>query len=126
MKNVEMFLNKYPDFSWHVSFNAVLDPTNDFSCSNDFFMNFETVKSITANGVLVSTDGLKKELEKDETFSIAYEYEMFKNFLCSCGKLDKIGSKLSVAYIEQLEKLVAKREVGIEKIRNLRILEDPV
>lgn len=69
MKNVEMFLNKYPDFSWHVSFNAVLDPTNDFSCSNDFFMNFETVKSITANGVLVSTDGLKKELEKDETFS---------------------------------------------------------
>ena len=115
MKNVEMFLNKYPDFSWHVSFNAVLDPTNDFSCSNDFFMNFETVKSITANGVLVSTDGLKKELEKDETFSIAYEYEMFKNFLCSCGKLDKIGSKLSVAYIEQLEKLVAKREVGIEK-----------
>ena len=96
MKNVEMFLNKYPDFSWHVSFNAVLDPTNDFSCSNDFFMNFETVKSITANGVLVSTDGLKKELEKDETFSIAYEYEMFKNFLCSCGKLDKIGSKLSV------------------------------
>lgn len=65
--------------------------------------------------MLVSTDGLKKELEKDETFSIAYEYEMFKNFLCSCGKLDKIGSKLSVAYIEQLEKLVAKREVGIEK-----------
>lgn len=67
-------------------------------------MSFETAKSaITANGVLVSTDGLKKELEKDETFSIAYEYEMFKNFLCSCGKLDKIGSKLSVAYIEQLQ-----------------------
>ena len=115
MENVGIFLERYPEFSWHVSFNAVLDPTNDFSCSNDFFMNFETVKDITANGVLISTDGLKKELEKDEVFSIAYEYEMFKNFLWSCGKLDKLGSKLSVAYIEQLEKLVAKREVGIEK-----------
>lgn len=115
MENVDTFLNKYPDFSWHVSFNAVLDPTNDFCCSNDFFMNFETVKNITANGVLISTDGLKKELERDEAFSIAYNYEMFKNFLWSCGKLDEIGSKLSVAYIEQLEKLVAKRAIGLEK-----------
>lgn len=115
MKNVELFLKRYPDFSWHVSFNSVLDPSNDFSCTNDFFMNFETVKNIAANGVLISTDGIKKELERNETFSIAYNYEMFKNFLWSCGELNEIGSKLSVAYIEQLEKLIAKRATGINK-----------
>jgi len=60
MKNVEYFLKKYPDFTEHISFNAVLDPTNDFNCSNEFFMNYESLKKNNARGVLISTEGLKK------------------------------------------------------------------
>lgn len=115
MKNVEHFLKKYPEFSQHISFNVVLDPTNDFNCSNSFFMNYESLKKNNARGVLVSTDGLKKDLERNESFNIAYNYEMFKNFLWSCGKLDDVGSKLTIDYIEQIEQLVGKRTIGLEK-----------
>lgn len=115
MKNVEQFLGKYPEFSEHINFNAVLDPTNDFECSNEFFMNYDTVQKNKARGVLISTDGLKKELERDEAFTIAYEYEMFKNFLWSCGKIKEVGSKLTVSYLEQLEQLVVDRAIGLEK-----------
>lgn len=115
MKNVEKFLNKYPNFYEHINFNAVLDPTNDFECSNDFFMNYDTVRKSNARGILISTDGLKGNLEQNESFKIAYNYEMFKNYLWSCGKLEDAGSKLTVSYIEQVEQLVGKRTVGLEK-----------
>ncbi len=117
MKNVEHFLKKYPMFSERISFNVVLDPTNDFNCSNNFFMNYESLKKNSARGVLISMEGLKKDLEYDESFNIAYNYEMFKNFLWSCGKLKDVGSKLTVSYIEQVEQLVANRTVGLEKDR---------
>lgn len=93
----------------------VLDPSNDFNCSNNFFMNYEMIKKNSARGVLVSTEGLKKDLEYDDSFNIAYNYEMFKNFLWSCGKIHDVGSKLTVAYIEQIEKLVADRAVGLDR-----------
>lgn len=115
MKNVEHFLQKYPEYTEHISFNAVLDPTNDFNCSNEFFMNYESLKKNNARGVLISTEGLKNDLKQDESFKMAYSYEMFKNFLWSCGKLDNVGSKLTIAYIEQVEQMVGKRTIGLEK-----------
>ncbi len=115
MENVETFLKKYPNFSDHINFNVVLDPTNDFNCSNEFFMNYESLKRNSARGVLISTEGLKKDLEQNESFKIAYNYEMFKNFLWSCGKLNAVGSKLTVSYIEQVEQMVGRRAVGLER-----------
>lgn len=115
MKNVERFLQRYPEYFEKIGFNVVLDPSNDFNCSNNFFMNYEMIKKNSARGVLVSTEGLKKDLEYDDSFNIAYNYEMFKNFLWSCGKIHDVGSKLTVAYIEQIEKLVADRAVGLDR-----------
>lgn len=111
-EKVRSFITKYPAFKEHLSFNAVLDPTNDFGCTNDFFMNFDTVKGIRANGVQISTDGLKTELKQNEAFLVPYSYETFKNFLWSCGRLDEIGSKLIMGYLEQLERSFVEREKG--------------
>lgn len=64
MKNVEMFLNKYPDFSWHVSFNAVLDPTNDLiHIGRCRMMNKFTVEEINFMCVF-ETQNRMKMMEK--------------------------------------------------------------
>ena len=46
MKNVERFLQRYPEYFEKIGFNVVLDPSNDFNCSNNFFMNYEMIKKI--------------------------------------------------------------------------------
>ena len=37
IKNLEKMIDRYPDFISNISFNAVLDISNDFKCSSNFF-----------------------------------------------------------------------------------------
>lgn len=84
--NVNKIKKMYPEYLEKVLFNVVLDPENDISCVNDFFMNYEALlKNINVSSI---TDTyLKKDLKYNENFKMNFDYEIFKQLLSKVGKL---------------------------------------
>ncbi len=100
MENLEMMKEKFPDYlRKNVSFNAVLDPQNDFSCVNNFFTDFKTVKEATVIASEISDLYRKDNIKVSENYISETQYEYFKIFLSKLGYLDeKYTSKLLSRY----------------------------
>lgn len=88
MRNLDNLLNRHPDYVSNISFNAVLDTTNDFKCSSNFF-TFDFMKQAVVTATTLNENGNKQEIQYGELFDINYRYELFKCYLKYIGRLDK-------------------------------------
>ncbi len=110
MENIAELNKKYPEFvKKNVSFNAVLDGTTDFRCTNKFFCEYEDIKDLRVNTNFITRQYKEEKLEINEDFIIQNNYERLKFFLYKLGKLDKVyASRLyeaefynSIGYIKR-------------------------
>jgi uncharacterized protein len=87
---LEMIKEKFPNyFKSNITFNSVLDMENDFSCVNEFFTNYETVKDSMFTSQIVSDRYSKNKVVAREEFISGMYYEYFKLYLSKLGRLDK-------------------------------------
>lgn len=118
MKNIAELEKKYHDYvKKNISFNAVLDGTTDFYCTNKFFCEYKNIKDSRVSTSLISNQYSKKVVKIKDKFLIDNNYERFKFLLYKLGKLDKsYASKLYeiefVKYIESINKRKHFRNVS--------------
>ncbi len=104
IKDMENLRKKYPGYFEKIFFNIVLDPTSDFKCVSEFFLNYDAVKDSNQLANLPSTQYSKASIEVNENFSEEYGYEFFKVFLYKLGRLEKkYVSNLNLSYFERLK-----------------------
>lgn len=65
----------------NISFNAVIDLSQNFSCTNDFFLSYDMVKNSGITGNFVSNTNRKEEMNFKLQFYIDSLYELFKIYL---------------------------------------------
>lgn len=108
MQNVEMIKEKFPDYFKTITFNCVLDPKNDFSCTNKFFTTYDTIKDSNIAFNEINTQYSKTEsIANTEEYYQRYNYEIFKMFLYRINKLDeKHVSKIVKEYYEYLNRVM--------------------
>lgn len=105
IENMGKLKKKYPEYIKKVMFSVVLDPTADFKCVSEFFVNYDTVKEANQVASFPSTHYIKTGLEIDDNFSSEHSYEFFKIFLYKLGRLEKkYVSNLNMAYWSNLER----------------------
>lgn len=64
-----------------ISFNAVIDLNQNFSCANDFFLSYDMVKNSGLTGNLVSNTNRKGDMNIKTQFYVDSLYELFKIYL---------------------------------------------
>lgn len=99
MEKLEMIQKRFPEYMSQITFNAVIDTENDFTCSSDFF-TYDFLKSAIVSSTAVSDRDIIKDVDLKDTFYINYQYELFKSFLSYIGKLDE----------EQVSKLISSHK----------------
>ncbi|MEK4999146.1 Cys-rich peptide radical SAM maturase CcpM [Paenibacillus sp. FSL H7-0918] len=110
MDNIENIKNKTPDYVDKVMFNAVIDPNSDFSCSTNFFSNYETVKDFAVMASDIASSYKKSESLINDSFIKMYNYEVFKLFLYKFDRLKKNDvSKLVMESFDQIQENVHNR-----------------
>jgi len=88
-QNLFWLRDNHPEFLKRLSFNAVMDPENDFSCINEFFMNYWVFEKTTS----VMASIVDKEYSSDEVvvfskdFFPKSQYETFRLYLALCGRI---------------------------------------
>lgn len=89
MENIERIKSDFPLLFQRIHFNVVMDVNNDFSCINDFFLNYETIKDSVIMSQYISDNFLfPHEQDKVNEFKIKIDYERFKLHLYELGVLD--------------------------------------
>ena len=81
MENIALIREKYPFFDKKISFNAVIDLKQNVSCTNEFFLNYDTVKGLNVNGTFINPVNRKEILDFDPELNAISNYEVFK-FSC--------------------------------------------
>ncbi len=104
MDNIDIIKEKFPSYlDKRVTFNAVLDPENDFSCVNDFFADFQEIKQSNLISSQIADYYKKEDIEYSDTYISKLRYEYFKLFLSKVGYLNKkYTSKLVWRYYGQM------------------------
>jgi len=82
MKNVRYIREHFPAYYSHISFMTVVAPGTDFSCVNDFFSANDV---LAASYSLVNNFGANENIEYDDLYSAAYNYQMTKVLLSVIG-----------------------------------------
>ncbi len=118
MNNINKIKVKFPEYvEKNVGFNIVMDGQNDFSCINNFFANYDTVKDSRVNATDVSTLGALEEKAISEEFIQDEKYERFKILLHKLGKLDeKYISKLLLSQFEHINHTLNVKREANEKV----------
>ena len=82
MKNIKLLKKKYPDFyRSNVSYNTVLDPSNNFNNINEFILNSEMFDSNVFLSSIIADNYAKNMIHYSNDFIAEYQYEVFKLFL---------------------------------------------
>ncbi|AGF55622.1 uncharacterized protein B0P06_000273 [Clostridium saccharoperbutylacetonicum] len=116
IKNLGEIKKSFPKYFSKILFNTVIDPKNDFSCTNNFFTNYETIKDSTISTNLINYNYSKIHVDKNEDFIINWEYELFKLFLYKLGELSKKHiTKLQDAYFASIKMTLFDR--GVTNLR---------
>lgn len=90
IKNLDMIKNKYPEFyKNNISFNTVLDPTNEFTCVNNFIINSEMFDKTRFSSSVINDTYAKNPIVYSSNFEEEYEYELFKLYLSKLGWLSE-------------------------------------
>lgn len=104
IKNVEDIKKEFPEYSKKIIFSIVIDPLNDFSCVNEFFTTYDTIKDLQTLPSMISENYSNHEIKKSNDFSAKYGYEMFKVLLSKLGRLNSAcSSVLLERYYMQLK-----------------------
>ncbi len=90
MDNLERIRSKFPGYLKKIGFNVTMDPRSDFTCLNNFFTNYETIRDHYLFFNAISSSYLKNDelIHESEAFRIQRAYEIFKTFLNKLGRLD--------------------------------------
>jgi uncharacterized protein len=109
-KHLEYFKENYPEYFKKVAFNAVLDRSSSFSCVNEFFTGYDTIKDSLLLSSGLSTHYSKNEIDdRNEEYDVLVNYELFKMYLSKLGRLDeKHVSKLVTANFDILKKILVE------------------
>ncbi len=91
MRNVEEIGKKFPEYFKKIFFSVVINPEEDFSCINEFFANYDTIKDAGIMATLVNDTLMNEKHIKTDDFKIRNNYEIFKIYLCALGKISTIG-----------------------------------
>lgn len=106
MENVNMIKSKFPKYYKKITFNAVMDQTNDFSCINKFFTNYETIKNVNLTVSKINNNYAKYEITETEDFHCKMGYEYFKLLLSKAVLIDdKYVSKIVLKDYEYLQRV---------------------
>lgn len=110
MENIALIREKYPFFDKKISFNAVIDLKQNVSCTNEFFLNYDTVKGLNVNGTFINPVNRKEILDFDPELNAISNYEVFKVFLYACDSdlLVNINPLCMRAKLLQLNRLCVK------------------
>lgn len=106
INSINLIKSKYPCFINRISIHSVLDPENDFTCYNEFFMCYDDIKDIAQSTTLVNIINLSEKFTPREIFSQKYLYERFKLLLALLDVID----------IEDVSVIVKSHIANIEKI----------
>jgi uncharacterized protein len=88
-KNLEFFKENFPEyFRKKVLFNTVLDRKSDFSCVNEFFASYDTIKDSLINVSNIAVNYAKFQNKGSEEYNIKLKYELFKLYLNKVNRLD--------------------------------------
>ncbi|QNU67333.1 Cys-rich peptide radical SAM maturase CcpM [Ruminiclostridium herbifermentans] len=105
MKNVEAIKKEFPEYYKKIIFSVVIDPLNDFSCVNEFFTTYDTIKDLHTLPSMINQNYLKHDIKRNNDFSTKYGYEMFKVLLSKLGRLNKsYSSTILENYYFQLKR----------------------
>lgn len=117
-QNLEAIILYYPEFASKLAVSSVIDPSTDFTCINNFFINSElTEKAPFIKSGFISSLNKKEPVKTTEDFIEKYKYEIFKLYLSKLNRLDrKYISKLMDGYYQEkkgfYDKLDNKNESG--------------
>ncbi len=87
MESLNLIRTKFPDYLQYVSFNAVLDTTNDYRDVIDFYESDNLVKDIFTNTQLANDKFTREKFLSSEGFIIQQRYEIFKLYLHKLGEI---------------------------------------
>ncbi len=106
-QTMELIKDRCPEFyKNNVRFNAVLDTSDDFSCTKDFFTNYELVKESNLRSSEVSTGYRKEGISYSENYTSKVYYEIFKLFLSKLNRLKKENtSRLVDGYYNNIARI---------------------
>lgn len=103
-KNIMFMKKNYPDFMNQISFNAVINPQDDFSCTDKFFNDFEELKdSMVRSAVIDDMYSFEKNFFSD-SYIESNNYEIFKAYLYALGRYER--SKVSRIAIQNLDDII--------------------
>ena len=107
---------KYPFFDKKISFNAVIDLKQNVSCTNEFFLNYDTVKGLNVNGTFINPVNRKEILDFDPELNAISNYEVFKVFLYACDSdlFSEYKPTLYESEIASIKQAMCERYIGVE------------
>lgn len=108
INSLDYIKEEFPEYYKRLFFNVVLDPESDFSCINDFFCNYETIKENPASLSLITEQYSVNSINYSQEYFVKNEYEYFKVLL---SKLNRLDSK-------NVSKLLEKRFSDLRRMYN--------
>lgn len=113
IENIEHIRKKYPDFIDDITFNAVMDEKNDFTCTDRFFMNYEQVKDMNLTATIINDNSRKVKIRGNEEQYCNQRYETFLTYLSLIGRLKNHPcSKIVLQQLSGIEGNIFKRTVS--------------
>ena len=115
MERLNQVQQDFPEFfARNIRFNAVIDPLLDFSCTNTFFANYETVKDANVQFSFISNNYRKDKVDYSNEQLSLFNYEIFKLFLSRLGRLseDKVSKLVQNYYLSTKSKYHEERTAG--------------
>jgi uncharacterized protein len=107
-KNILKIKDHYPEYLDNISFSVVIDPQNDLSCTNSFFVNYELFKQTSFRVAIMDDTYSNEKVYYPEDFITASKYETFKAFLGYLKRIDK--NSLSPLALDQISNLTVLDE----------------
>ena len=116
MENIALIREKYPFFDKKISFNAVIDLKQNVSCTNEFFLNYDTVKGLNVNGTFINPVNRKEILDFNPELNAISNYEVFKVFLYACDSdlFSEYKPTLYESEIASIKQAMCERYIGVE------------
>lgn len=103
MEGLQKIKRESPELYSRIIFNAVIDPTQGNSCSNNFFVTSAELEGAQVTASLLSVQYKKDEIIVPESFFIDEETSKFLLLLYKLGKND--GEKISTILLEKFEQI---------------------
>lgn len=110
-ENLLFIKENYPDYFKKISYNVVVNPEDDYSCVNSFFVDYKYFKESRVRSSIIDDAYLDNKIKFTEEYRIIYNYEIFKMFLNYFNKLDR--AYISPIALQELD-LLRKFEDNLE------------